>query len=445
MAERREILDALLGALVDGKDRIAAAIDADFGGRSREETLQGEILPAVSFIKHARRHLAQWMRPERRAVAAKYWFGSNRVLYQPLGVVGIIAPWNYPVALSVGPLVAALAAGNRAIVRLSSRVPRTAETLGALVAGALPADFVAMAPGSTEVAKAMTELPFDHLVFTGSTEVGRKVMAAAADNLVPVTLELGGKSPAIVHPSYDIAKAASRIAWGKFFNAGQTCIAPDYAFVARSALPAFVQAVGTEIGRLYPDAPDSPDYTSVIDDGAFARAVGLVEDARAKGATVASFPPGAVANGRKLPPTLVTDAPDDARIATEEIFGPVLLVRTYDDFDEVFAHLAIRPRPLALYYFDDDRARIARMARETVSGGMAVNDVLLQFMQDDLPFGGVGASGIGRYHGFEGFAAFSSQRAVYRAGPVNLHRMVHPPYTGFMRFLLDRVTRRTPF
>jgi coniferyl-aldehyde dehydrogenase len=439
------MLQGLLGALVDSKHRIAQAIDADFGGRSTEETLQGEILPAVTILKHAHRRLAQWMRPERRWVAAKYWFASNRVVYQPLGVTGVIAPWNYPVALSIGPLIASLAAGNRTIVRLSSRVPRTAETLGALIAKALPADFAWMAPCDHETAERMIALPFDHLVFTGSTETGRTVMRAASDNLTAVTLELGGKSPAIVHPSYPVERAAKRIAWGKFFNAGQTCIAPDYALVHRPALEAFVDAVSRAITSLYPGAPANPDYTAVANEEAFAKVTGLIEDARAKGATVTQLPPGGDAGGaRKVPPTLIVDATDDMRAIQDEIFGPVLAIRCYDDFEDVFSFLAARPRPLALYYFDDDRGRAARIVRETVSGGVAINDTLLQFMQEDLPFGGVGASGMGRYHGFEGFASMSNQRAVYRPGFINLNRMVHPPYTGFMRFLLDRVTRRTP-
>jgi coniferyl-aldehyde dehydrogenase len=442
---RRQMLGSLLGALVDGKHAIAKAIDADSGGRSTEITLQGEILPAVTILKHARRHLSQWMRPQRRWVAAKYWFASNRVVYQPLGVAGVIAPWNYPVALSMGPLVASLAAGNRTIVRLSSRVPRTAETLGALIAEALPADFAWMAPCDHATGEIMAALPFDRLVFTGSTETGRTVLRAAAENLTPVILELGGKSPAIVHPSYPVAKAAKRIAWGKFFNAGQTCIAPDYALVHRSSLEAFVNAVGRAIGELYPSAPANPDYAAVANEEALVKVTGLIEDARAKGATVLQFPSvGAAGASRKVPPTLIIDATDDMRAMQEEIFGPVLAIRCYGDFEEVFPFLAARPRPLALYYFDDDRGRAARIVRETVSGGIAINDTLLQFMQEDLPFGGVGASGMGRYHGFEGFASMSNQRAVYRSGFLNLNRMVHPPYTGFMRFLLDRVTRRTP-
>ena len=444
-AERRAMLRLLLDAIVAGKPEIAQAIDADFGGRSIEESLQGEIVPALTFIKHARRHLGRWMRPERRWIAIKYLFASNRVVYQPLGVVGVIAPWNYPVALSMGPLIASLAAGNRTILRLSERVPRTAAVLGEILARTLP-DFAWMAPNDHETSVAMTALPFDRLVFTGSTEVGRAVMRAAADNLTPVTLELGGKSPAIVHPSYDIDKAATRIAWGKFFNAGQTCIAPDYALIHRPALPAFVDAVSATIRRLYPNAPANPDYTAVIDEEAFRKVAGLVDDARSKGATVLQFPADAPAGPhQKFPPTVVVDATDDMRVMQEEIFGPILAIRAYDDFDEIFPYLAGRPRPLALYYFDDDRARVDRVLRETVSGGVAVNDTLLQFMQEALPFGGVGPSGMGRYHGFEGFVTMSNQRAVYRAGLLNLNRLVHPPYRGYMRFLLDRATRRTPF
>ena len=443
LAERRELLSSLIGALVDRKHEIAKAISADFGGRSTEETLQAEILTSITFLKHARRNLARWMRPERRGLEVKYLFGSNRVVHQPLGVVGILAPWNYPVALSIGPLAASLSAGNRTILRLSGRVPRSAETLRALIAKALPEDFVRMYLASEIGGEAMTALPFDHLVFTGSTEIGRDVMRAAAKHLTPVTLELGGKSPAIVHPSYLPAKAARAILWGKLLNAGQTCIAPDYALIHAPALPAFVDAAKNAVRALYPDALQNPDYTSLVDDDAFRKIAALVEDARAKGASVHRLADAPA--GNKYPPTLVTGITDAMKIADEEIFGPVLAIRTFDDFEEIFAFLAARPRPLALYYFDDDRARVARVLRDTVSGGVAVNETLLQFMQGDLPFGGVGDSGMGRYHGFEGFAAMSNRRAVYRAGFLNFNRLVRPPYNGFMRLILDRVTRRTPF
>jgi coniferyl-aldehyde dehydrogenase len=444
LADRRAHLQALLAAIAENKYRIAEAIDADFGGRSVDETLQGEILPVLTFAKYARRNLRQWMRPERRWIALKYAFGSNRVVYQPLGVVGIIAPWNYPVALSLGPLVGALAAGNRAILRLSERVPKTAAVIGEILARALP-DFVWMAPNDHASAERMTHLPFDRIVFTGSTRVGREVMRAAAENLTPVLLELGGKSPAIVHASYAPEKAARRIAWGKFFNAGQTCIAPDYALVHRSAMAAFAAALRKEIAALFPNAPDTPDYTAIIDDKQLAHFEALVGDAAAKGAMIVRVPETQVKSGRKVAPTIVAGATDEMLVLREEVFGPILPIRAYDDFEEVFAYLAARPRPLALYYFDDDRSRIGRMARETVSGGFAVNDAMLQFVQEALPFGGVGASGMGRYNGFEGFATMSNARAVYRPGFFNINRIVHPPYTKLMRFLLDRTTRRTPF
>ena len=286
LAERRELLSSLIGALVDRKHEIAKAISADFGGRSTEETLQAEILTSITFLKHARRNLARWMRPERRGLEVKYLFGSNRVVHQPLGVVGILAPWNYPVALSIGPLAASLSAGNRTILRLSGRVPPSAETLRALIAKALPEEFVRMYLASEIGGEAMTALPFDHLVFTGSTEIGRDVMRAAAKHLTPVTLELGGKSPAIVHPSYLPAKAARAILWGKLLNAGQTCIAPDYALIHAPALPAFVDAAKNAVRALYPDALQNPDYTSLVDDDAFRKIAALVEDARAKGASV---------------------------------------------------------------------------------------------------------------------------------------------------------------
>lgn len=446
LRRRLAMLDTLAEEIAAAKLAVAAAIRQDFGARAVEETLQAEIFPALSAVKYCRRHLARWMQPERRSSEFPFWFASNRVVYQPLGVVGILSPWNYPFYLAMGPLIGALAAGNRVIVRPSSRTPNTARAFKDVVERALPPDVARVFCGDQSVAAGMLTLPFDHIVFTGSTAVGREVMKSAATHLTSVTLELGGKSPAIVHPSYPHHDAARRIVFGKFINAGQTCIAPDYVLVSRERRDELLQELAGALQHMYPAAESNPQFTAILGEKQRARLAELVTDARAKGAEIleptTARPPARPPDlGPRFAPVLVAGVTDEMRVSQEEIFGPVLPLVTYDSFEDVFAFLARRPRPLALYYFDCDRVRIERMLRETVSGGVVVNDTLMHVAQDDLPFGGVGESGIGRYHGFEGFKAFSNPRAVHMPGRLNLPRMLHPPWTGRLRWLLDRVTR----
>jgi coniferyl-aldehyde dehydrogenase len=443
---RLAMLEALARQIAGSKRAVAEAIRQDFGARAVEETLQAENFPALSALKHCRRHLARWMRPERRSVEPLFWLASNRVVYQPLGVIGILSPWNYPFYLAMGPLIGALAAGNRVMVRPSNRTPNAARAFKEIVETAVPADVARVFCGDQSVAAEMLALPFDHIVFTGSTSVGREVMRCASANLTSVTLELGGKSPAIVHESYPHHDAARSIVFGKFINAGQTCIAPDYVLVSRVRRDELLRELSGALQHMYPAAESNPQFTSILGEKQHSRLGELVEDARAKGASILQpttcQPSGATHDlGLRFAPTLLAEVTAEMRVLQEEIFGPILPIVSYDSFEDVFAFLARRPRPLALYYFDRDRGRIERVLRETLSGGVVINDTLMHIAQDDLPFGGVGESGIGRYHGFDGFRAFSNQRSVHLPRRLNFARIVRPPWTRRLRSLVDRLTR----
>ena len=428
-ATRKRRLESLLALLRGNQSRIADAISADFGHRAAQETQLLELFPSLEAVRHALKHGSSWMRDERRATSLWFLPGSSKVIHQPVGVVGIIAPWNYPVYLSAGPLAAALAAGNRALLKLSELTPRTAELFATLVHSHFAEDEVAVITGDALVAADFSRLPFDHLLFTGSTSVGRHVMRAAADNLTPVTLELGGKSPAIVAPDVDFDHAVQRIVVGKMFNAGQTCIAPDYALVPEDKVEAFVSAAKRWVARLYPDLQNNNDYSSIINARHFDRLNGTIDDARACGASVVPLSDArADPTTRKLPPLAIIGANDDARIMQDEIFGPLLPVVPYRTLDDAIAYVRERPRPLALYAFARNDRDIDRVLRETHSGGATVNDVILHIAQDDLPFGGVGPSGMGHYHGRDGFLAFSKSKGVFRQSRINGMGLFNPPY-----------------
>jgi acyl-CoA reductase-like NAD-dependent aldehyde dehydrogenase len=424
-------LAALERLLRENADAIAAAVSRDFGHRSPHETQLLELFPSLEAVRHARRRLRKWMKPRRRATSLWFLPGRSRTIAQPLGVVGIIVPWNYPVYLAIGPLVGALAAGNRAMVKMSELAPATAELLGALLRQHFAVDEVAVVTGDADTGRTFAALPFDHLLFTGSTAVGRAVMRAAADNLTPVTLELGGKSPALVAPDYPIARAAERIMIGKLMNAGQTCIAPDYALVPAGRVREFVAAARRVVAACYPDPLRSRDYSTIIDARHFARLTGYVDEAQSQGAEVVTLGPAGAApdaDARRIPPTLLVGTPDSCRVMREEIFGPILPVVTYEGFDEALAYINARPRPLALYCFDRDEPRIQRVLTETVAGGVTINDTILHIAQDDLPFGGVGPSGMGMYHGYDGFLTFSKQKGVFRQSRLNAMGLFRPPY-----------------
>lgn len=441
-AERRALLQGLERMIRNNGEPLAQAVSTDFGGRSAHETKLLEIFPSLEALRHARRHAARWMKPQRRGT--NFWFlpGRSRVMFQPLGVVGIVVPWNYPIYLAIGPMAAALAAGNRVLVKMSEAAPATGALFESLVARHFAPDQVAVVNGGPEVAKAFCALPFDHLLFTGSTSVGRDVMRAAAENLTPVTLELGGKSPAIVGRDFPVAEAAGRILFGKCVNAGQTCIAPDYALVPEEHVDAFVEGARRTVARMYPELAATPDYTSIVNDRQRARLEALLVDAASTGARIVDLaPPGAAPQGRKLAPRIVLGARDDSRVMREEIFGPVLPIVPYRTLEDAIAYVNARPRPLALYVFDHDRGAVDRVLAETVSGGVSVNETILHIAQDDLPFGGVGPSGMGRYHGREGFETFSVKKAVFHQSRINGLKLFRPPYGPRFEALLKILSR----
>jgi coniferyl-aldehyde dehydrogenase len=428
--QRREHLRRLASALKAARHRLAEAIDLDFGGRSRDETLLAEIFPSLEGIRYAASRVGRWMRPDRRLAGLIFQPARARVLYQPLGVVGVISPWNYPVYLTIGPLTGALAAGNRVMIKASEYTPNTTQTLREMLAGVFADDHVSVVTGDAAVAEAFSRLDFDHLLFTGSTAVGRRVMRAAAGNLTPVTLELGGKSPALVAPDYPIDTAAERIAFGKCFNAGQTCIAPDYLLCPENRQDAFVKAFSTAVARLYPTMAANPDYTAIVNQRQFERLAGYLSDARKKGGHLVQINPAAetFSAAGKMPVWLVLEPTGAMAVMQEEIFGPILPVLTYRKLSEAVDYVNGRPRPLALYYFDEHRKRTQRVLDQTRSGGICVNDTLAHVAQEDLPFGGIGHSGMGAYHGKAGFLTFSKARPVFSRGRLNSTRLAWPPY-----------------
>ncbi|APE28297.1 coniferyl aldehyde dehydrogenase [Aurantiacibacter gangjinensis] len=431
---RLDRLDRLQNLLLDNRQALADAISADFCGRSPVETDLAEIIPLLEGIKYYRKRLKKLMKPEKRHASLTVMPARAEVRYQPKGVVGIVVPWNFPVFLALSPLIGVLAAGNRAMLKMSEFTPRTGELLGGLLAEKFSDDEVVLVNGDVEVATAFTKLPFDHLVFTGSTAVGRKVMAAAAENLVPVTLELGGKSPAIIHPDFPMEEAAKRIAFGKVINAGQICIAPDYILCPRSQVDAFADAFANEVRENYPTYRDNPDYTAIITEAQRDRLTDWLADAEAKGARLMRVNPADedLSGTRKLPVTIALDVSDDMTIMQDEIFGPILPIVPYDTLDEALAYVNERERPLALYYFDWDKSRADRVLARTHSGGACINDTLSHVTCDDLPFGGIGPSGIGHYHGEEGYRTFSHAKAVVRKGRIHATSLISPPWDGGM-------------
>lgn len=430
-ATRADRLARLKALVADNAAAFALAISADFGHRSAHETDLLEVFQSLSGINHALSHGRRWMRGERRATGLWFLPARSSVTPQPLGVAGIIVPWNYPLYLAVGPLASALVAGNRAMVKLSEFTPKFGALFAELAGKAFAQDELAVVNGDAQVAAAFSKLPFDHLLFTGSTAVGRHVMRAAAENLTPVTLELGGKSPAIVAPGFPMERAAARILLGKCLNAGQTCIAPDYVLVPEGMEQAFVAAARACVSRMYPQILSTPDYSSIVSDRHYERLTGYIDDARAQGAKVESLAAQGEAPdpaSRRIPPMALTGVNDRMRVMQDEIFGPLLPVVGYRDMDSAIAYVNARPRPLALYLFDDDSARVERVLARTIAGGVTVNDTLLHIAQESLPFGGVGPSGMGQYHGYAGFLAFSKLKPVFRQSRLNGLALFNPPY-----------------
>ena len=443
LAARRDRLARLLGIVTQHEDALVAAITRDFGHRSSHETRLAELYVVAAEARHAIRRLPHWMKSRRVATPWHLLPASAGIIRQPLGVAGVISPWNYPVQLALAPAIAAIAAGNRVMLKPSEMTPATSALLCELVATTFREDEFAVVLGDAGVGAAFAALPFDHLFFTGSTAVGRSVAMAAAANLTPVTLELGGKSPALFDEDADFAHGIPRLIVGKLLNAGQTCIAPDYALVPASRLDEFVGALRAELPRLYPSVATNPDYSSIINARHHARLEALADDARARGAKLWVLDAGPAGDPaqRRMAPTLVTGVTDDMAIMREEIFGPLLPVETYATIDEAIARINARPHPLALYWFGRDRERCERVLHQTLAGGVTVNDTLWHFAHEGLPFGGVGASGIGAYHGEHGFATFSNAKPVFRQSRHSAARLLYPPYGRRFERLLALLRR----
>ncbi|MDP1541098.1 MAG: coniferyl aldehyde dehydrogenase [Moraxellaceae bacterium] len=429
--ERRiAYLKALDKALRQHQDALAAAVSDDFGSRSADEFKMAELLYLLMGLAYCIKHVKQWMKPSKRHVAMLQQPGKAAVHYQPLGVVGIMVPWNYPVYLSVGPLMYALAAGNRAMIKMSSHTPRLNAVFTDMLADIFPQDLVSVHSGSGDVTDAFATLPFDHLTFTGSTRVGKIVMEAAAKNLTPVLLELGGKSPVVVHDSFPLEQLVERLGFGKCWNAGQTCIAPDHLYLPRGKRDDFIRLFTAQVSTMYPTLRDNPDYTSIINSRQLARLQRYLDDAVSKGAQIVMINPANedLTNSGKLPVTLVLGASREMLIMQEEVFGPLLPVLEYDDLQKVLDTINDGPRPLALYYLDYNEQRQQHVIETTHAGGVTINDVMQHAGVDDLPFGGIGASGMGRYHGPEGFITLSHAKSVLVKGRFSGLRFILPPF-----------------
>lgn len=442
IASRRADLLKLKALVHDNAEAIAQAISTDYGHRSRHETMLAEVVPVMHGVDHALKHLKQWMKPQRRSIDWLNFFGAkNRVLPQPLGVVGVIVPWNFPINLSFLVLVDAFAAGNRAMVKMSENSRHLTRLLLELVPRYFSAEKLAFFEETGGVGVAFSQLKFDHLVFTGSSQTGKAVMAAAAQNLCPVTLELGGKSPAVVCNDFDVRVAAERILFAKCFNAGQICTSVDHVYVPEKKVEKFVQLSKEIVQKRFANL-DSPDFGAIIDDRSFQRLCDALQEAQAKGATLVPLLPGAAwdKTTRKIAPHIVLNLPHDCVLHTREIFGPILPVMGYTELDAVVKSINAGPRPLAFYPFTHQAHTVDKLIKRVMSGGVGVNDALFHAAQHSMPFGGVGDSGMGHYHGYEGFVTFSKLRPVFYQARVSGMRMMWPPYRQladkYLKFLL---------
>jgi len=442
--ERLYSLKRLGEAVQHYKEQIVIAINADFGRRSPVETMVADIMVTLGEIKHAEKNLRRWMKPKSRPISLTFQPASGELRYLPLGVVGIVAPWNYPFQLAVIPLVNAIAAGNRVMLKPSEFTPRLSELLQKMLSEVFSADEVIVVQGDADVGAKFTALPFDHLLFTGSTAVGRHVMAAAAPNLTPVTLELGGKSPALIAPDYPLEHAAERIATGKCFNAGQTCVAPDYVLVPREKRDEFAKLYLAAVKKRYPNIANNPDATAVVNARQANRLRDWLEDARQRGVVILQYLP----DGEKtpeglefIPSTVLLDPPDDAMVMQQEIFGPLLPLKSYDTHQQALDYILQRDRPLAFYPFDRDSSRLNKTLDTIIAGSVCVNDTLIQFGQHELPIGGVGASGMGHYHGHAGFLTFSKAMPVMYQSRFSGVALFDPPYGKLANWLVKFLTR----
>ncbi len=447
---RVDRLDRCIALIVDHEDELCAAVESDFGCRSRIVTRMSDLFTSLNTLKFVRKNVKKWMRPERRRAAFPMGLLGARaeIYYQPKGVVGIMSPWNVPLNMVFGPLADVLGAGNRAMIKPSEFNPSTVELLQRLFSEYFDETEVAIIAGDAAIGAAFSSLPLDHIIFTGAGSVGKLVMQAAARNLTPVTLELGGKSPVIVSKSADMADAADKIMSVKAINAGQICISPDYCFVPEESLDSFVSECRKTIEEQFPSIADNPDFVSMINARNFDRVKANIDDAKAKGAKVIQLsPPGEAWDDRirrKIPIHLVIDPDDDMTVMQEELFGPVLCIKPYDKIDDCIDAINDRPRPLALYYLGKDKAEQQHVIDNTISGGVCINDLAVHFTCDDMPFGGVGASGMGHYHGREGFKTFSHAKSVLRQGWVNLPKLsgTLPPYGEKVEKIMSRMIRK---
>lgn len=439
--ERIADLKRLKAAILKYQDELAAAVNQDFSCRSTDETMIAEIMTSVEGINYACKRLRGWMKPSKRHVSMLFAPSHNHVMYQPLGVVGIMVPWNYPIQLALLPLMTALAAGNRAMIKMSEFTPVTNKVLKKLLTEVFNEHQVAMIEGEVEVSSAFAEIPWDHLVFTGSTAVGRIVMSAAAKNLTPVTLELGGKSPAIIAPGASMKDAVERICFGKSLNAGQTCIAPDYVLLPAGKEQEFIDSYQATFARMYPTIRDNNDYTAVVNERQHQRLQAWVADAKEKGAKITVVNPANedFAGTRKMPLHIVENGSAEMKVLQEELFGPVMPVVPYRSLDDAIDYVNDRDRPLALYFFSYDKAQQKKVLERTHAGGVTINDTLMHIAQDDMPFGGVGPSGMGHYHGKEGFVSLSKAKAVHRKGRFNSGQFIYPPYGGAIQGLIRKL------
>lgn len=440
---RRAWLTSLERVLRANVDVITRAVSEDFGHRSPIDTKLGELWLTLSHLRYVRAHLGEWMQPRRKSPLVVLRPATAWGLPQPLGVVGIIAPWNYPLMLALTPLIGALGAGNHVMLKLSEHTPRTSELLARLLEQALPRDRVCVILGGPAMGQAVSELPFDHLLFTGAHSVGKRVAEAAAKNLVPVTLELGGKSPAILHAGFSLEKFAASVVQGKCYSAGQSCVAPDYLLVPRGLEGEVVDALRRRVARCFPTLRDNPDYTAVASPARKARLIELREEAISRGARAIELDPASesLEGTQKLALTLLLDVPPESRVQQEEIFGPLLPIVSYGTLDDALSYVNERPRPLALYYFDRDRTRQDRVLEQTHSGGVTLNDTLLHFLCDDLSRGGVGASGHGAYYGRKSFDTFSHQKSVVRQASFDAVGVFAPPYGTRIEWFIRWVLR----
>jgi len=444
LAQRKADLLKLRSAILARKNEIEKVLKEDFGHRSTHETAIAELMPVITGIDYQRKHLRRWMRREKRRVPMQLQPARAWVEYQPLGVIGIISPWNFPLCLALMPLATAIAAGNRAMIKPSEFTPASRALLVKIIGETFAQDQIAVISGDAAVGQAFAALPFDHLLFTGSTTVGRAVMRAASENLVPVTLEMGGKSPVIVEKGHPMKHAATSIAFGKLSNSGQICIAPDYAMVHEDEVELFIKAYDAAVRVLYPDGPTADDYTSIINERHHARLQALLDDAESKGAKVHKVGVNASDAHRRmhnLAPTVVTGASDHMRIMREEIFGPILPVIAYRELDEAIAYVNANPRPLALYFFGGNGPNRRKVLSLTTSGNVTINNTIAHYLVDDLPFGGVGPSGMGAYHGVEGFKALSHAKGIFQQGTWNLSQFVLPPFGSVANFIARTMLR----